>query len=62
MGFGTGQTLSDVGGQRFHEIEGGGIAERSLPEARCGRDQGIRRQRVVGYRRSSAGREANDSD
>jgi hypothetical protein len=33
MGFRAGQTLPDLGGERFHEIEGGGIIERLLTKA-----------------------------
>src|ERR1700688_2723581 len=63
MGFGTGQTLPDLGGQRFHEIEGGGIVERLLSEARCGDDQRFRTQRVGGcYRYSGACREGDRHD
>src|ERR1700678_3623401 len=62
MGFGAGQTLSDLGGQRLHEIEGGGIVERSLSEAGRGDDQRIRRLRVGGHRCSSACREGSRND
>src|ERR1700691_1941890 len=62
MAFGAGQTLSDLGGQRCHEIEGGGIVERSLSEAGCGDDQRIRRLRVGGHRCSSACREGSRND
>src|SRR5579871_2126903 len=61
MGFGTGQTRSDLGSQRLNEIKSGRIVERSLPEARCRRDQRTRRQ-WVGDCRSSANRERNHSD
>src|SRR3984885_12977890 len=62
MGFGAGQRLSDLGGQRFHEIEGGWIVERFLSEARCGGNQRTRRRRVGGYRHPSANRERSHSD
>ena len=51
MGFGAGQTLSDLGGQRFHEIEGGGIVERSLSEARSGDRQRLEWRRGGGLYR-----------
>src|ERR1700722_20149014 len=37
MGSGSGQALPDFGSQGSYEIKSSGIAERPLPEARCGR-------------------------